>query len=96
MLAAIRDQRGGPLGVVQAFARVLAAKAAAWAMSNSLRQELASQRTELLSVHAAFIDTDMARGVPGDKLPAEDVGRPGLAALEQGTRVVLVHVGTRA
>lgn len=44
-----------------------ASKAAAWALSNAMRQELKSQGTEVLSLHVAFMDTDMARGVPGAK-----------------------------
>ena len=42
-----------------------ASKAAGWALSNALRQELKAQGTALLAVHAAFIDTDMARGARG-------------------------------
>lgn len=72
-----------------------ASKAAAWAMSNAVRQELASQRTEVLSVHAAFIDTDMARGVAGQKLAPNEVVEQALAALEAGQREVLVDPTTR-
>jgi short-subunit dehydrogenase len=77
-----------------------ASKAAAWASSNALRQELKAQRTELLSVHAAFVDTDMARGVPGAKLSPDDLVRQALAALEAGQPELLadptseqVHAG---
>ena len=77
-----------------------ASKAAGWALSNALRQELKAQRTELLSVHAAFIDTDMARGVPGPKITPEEVVRQALAALEAGQPELLadpishnVHAG---
>ncbi|WP_404373209.1 SDR family oxidoreductase [Corallococcus coralloides] len=72
-----------------------ASKAAAWALSNAVRQELAAQQTEVLSVHAAFIDTDMARGVPGQKLAPEEVVEQALAALEAGRREVLVDPTTR-
>lgn len=72
-----------------------ASKAAAWALSNAARQELAAQRTALLSVHAAFIDTDMARGVPGQKTAPEEVVARALAALEAGEREVLVDPTTR-
>lgn len=72
-----------------------ASKAAAWALSNATRQELAGQRTEVLSVHAAFIDTDMARGVPGQKLAPEEVVQQALSALEAGQREVLIDPTTR-
>jgi len=72
-----------------------ASKAAAWALSNALRQELNAQKTELLSVHAAFIDTDMARGVPGQKLSPDEVVEQALAALEAGQSEVLVDPTTR-
>ena len=72
-----------------------ASKAAAWALSNALRQELAAQKTALLSVHAAFIDTDMARGVPGQKLSPDDVAQQTLAALAQGLAELLVDPTTQ-
>ena len=77
-----------------------ASKAASWALGNALRQELKAQHTELLAVHAAFIDTDMARGVPGAKLSPEEVVNQALAALEGGQPELLadamslqVHAG---
>lgn len=36
-----------------------ASKAAAWSVTNSLRAELAAQGTQVVGVHAGFIDTDM-------------------------------------
>ena len=72
-----------------------ASKAAAWALSNALRQELAAQGTGLLSVHAAFIDTDMARGVPGPKLTPDEVVQQALAALAAGQPEALVDGTTR-
>lgn len=73
-----------------------ASKAAAWAISNALRQELAAQHTELLAVHAAFIDTDMASSVPGQKIAPADVVQQALAALENGQAQVLVDTVTRS
>jgi NAD(P)-dependent dehydrogenase (short-subunit alcohol dehydrogenase family) len=77
-----------------------ASKAAGWALSNALRQELKAQGTELLSVHAAFIDTDMARGMPGPKITPDQVVGQALAALEAGQPELLadpisrnVHAG---
>ena len=71
-------------------------KAAGWALSNALRQELKAQRTELLAVHAAFIDTDMARGAPGPKIAPDDVVRQAVAALEAGQPELLADATTRS
>src|SRR6185369_12852510 len=37
-----------------------ASKAAAWSITNGLRNELASQRTQVLGVHVGYMDTEMA------------------------------------
>jgi NAD(P)-dependent dehydrogenase (short-subunit alcohol dehydrogenase family) len=61
-----------------------ASKAAMWSLSNSLRDELASQNTQVLGVHAAFLDTDMTAGLPVPKTsPAEAAVRI-VDALEAG------------
>ncbi|QOL14334.1 SDR family oxidoreductase [Dickeya dianthicola] len=80
-----------------------ASKAAAWALSNAMRQELKAQGTEVLSLHVAFMDTDMARGVPGDKASPDDIAHMTLAALENGQSELLadevtqsVHAGLTA
>ena len=72
-----------------------ASKAAGWALGNALRQELKAQGTELLAVHAAFIDTYMARGVAGPKIAPEDVVRQAIAALEAGQPELLADAITR-
>lgn len=72
-----------------------ASKAAAWALSNALRQELKGQGTELLSVHAAFIDTDMASGVQMPKTSPDGVARIAFEALQAGHSEVLVDEITR-
>ena len=72
-----------------------ASKAAGWALGNALRQELKAQGTELLAVHAAFIDTDMARGAPGPKLAPEDVVRQAITALETGQSELLADATSR-
>lgn len=72
-----------------------ASKSAAWALSNALRHELQAQRTQLLSVHAAFIDTDMARGAPGPKIAPDDVVGQAIAALEAGQQELLADEVTR-
>ncbi len=72
-----------------------ASKAAAWALTNGLRNELRAQRTQVLAVHAAFIDTDMARHVPGPKVAPRDVALQTLAAIEAGHDEVLADEITR-
>jgi len=67
-----------------------ASKAAAWAFTNGLRNELRSQRTQVLGVHAGYIDTDMVRGVDGHKSTPESVVRQTLDALEANQDEVLV------
>jgi len=72
-----------------------ASKAAAWALGNALRQELKAQGTELLALHAAFIDTDMARGVASAKTSPDEIVRLALAALEAGQPELLADATTR-
>jgi NAD(P)-dependent dehydrogenase (short-subunit alcohol dehydrogenase family) len=71
-----------------------ASKAAAWALSNALRQELKAQDTQLLAVHAGFIDTDMARAVPGPKSSPDDIVRQVITALEAGQPELLADAIT--
>jgi len=72
-----------------------ASKSAAWSLSNGLRNELREQGTLVTSVHVAFMDTDMARKFPGDKIAPEDVARQTLAAVEAGEPEVLADATTR-
>jgi NAD(P)-dependent dehydrogenase (short-subunit alcohol dehydrogenase family) len=72
-----------------------ASKAAAWALGNALRQELKAHRTGLLAVHAAFIDTDMARDALGPKLAPDELVRQTLAALEAEQPELLADAPTR-
>ncbi|MFI6476655.1 SDR family oxidoreductase [Nonomuraea sp. NPDC050663] len=72
-----------------------ASKAAAWAMTNGVRQELAGQGTRVVGVHAAFIDTDMAAGVDLPKTSPATVAELVLDAVEKGEEEVLVDDITR-
>lgn len=71
-----------------------ASKAAGWALGNALRQELKVQGTELLAVHSAVIDTDMGRGVPGEKIAPEDLVQQAIAALAAGQPELLADPTT--
>ncbi|MEA1230532.1 SDR family oxidoreductase [Acinetobacter sp. IRS14] len=80
-----------------------ASKAAAWALSNAMRQELKAQGTEVLSLHVAFMDTDMARGLVGNKASPNVIAQMTIAALERGQSELLadeitqnVHAGLTA
>ena len=57
-------------------------KAAAWSLTNGLRHELQGQGTQVTGLHVGYIDTDMARGVEGEKTPPAEVVRQALLAIE--------------
>lgn len=73
-----------------------ASKAALWSITNSLRLELMEQRTQVLGVHAAFIDTDMVVAVDAPKTSPREVARKIADALEQGASELLVDATTEA
>jgi len=66
-----------------------ASKAAGWALSNALRQELSAQGTQVVALHVGYMDTDMAGHVSTPKADPLDVARQVLAALEAGRDEVL-------
>jgi NAD(P)-dependent dehydrogenase (short-subunit alcohol dehydrogenase family) len=67
-----------------------ASKAALWSMTNSLRLELAGQGTQVLGVHAGFIDTEMVTAIKKPKIRPELVAEKVLQALMAGEDEVLV------
>lgn len=78
-------------------------KAAAWALSNGLRNELREQGTQVVSVHAGYIDTDMVKGVEAPKSRPENIAAAVIAGIEAGDSEVLsdetsrhVHAGFAA
>lgn len=72
-----------------------ASKAAAWAFSNGLRNELRGQGTQVLALHVGYMDTDMVRDVAAPKSKPEDVARQTLEALEAGQSEVLADEVSR-
>jgi NAD(P)-dependent dehydrogenase (short-subunit alcohol dehydrogenase family) len=50
-----------------AFGAYAAAKAAEWAMTDAVRQELAPRNIHVAALHVGFMDTDMADFVPADQ-----------------------------
>jgi NAD(P)-dependent dehydrogenase (short-subunit alcohol dehydrogenase family) len=79
-------------GQLSAYA---ATKSAAWSLTNSLRHELAAQHTQVLALHMAFVDTDLARGLDGPKTSPEDIVKSALDGLEAGLDEVLADDRTR-
>ncbi|HTJ90399.1 MAG TPA: SDR family oxidoreductase [Acidocella sp.] len=66
-----------------------ASKSAAWALTNGLRIELAEQGTQIVGLHAGFIDTDLTRDIDAPKSSPEEIVRATLEALERGEGQVL-------
>ncbi|VTU24470.1 3-oxoacyl-[acyl-carrier-protein] reductase FabG [Variovorax sp. SRS16] len=72
-----------------------ASKSATWSLSNGLRNELRGLGTLVTSLHVAFMDTDMTRGITGDKASPDAVAKLTLAAVEAGQVEVLADATTR-
>jgi hypothetical protein len=72
-----------------------ASKSAAWALTNGLRMELAQQGTQVVGLHAGFIDTDLARDIDAPKSSPVEIVRTTLDALERGEGQVLADEITR-
>jgi NAD(P)-dependent dehydrogenase (short-subunit alcohol dehydrogenase family) len=70
-------------------------KGAAWAMTNSVRLELAGQGTLVTGVHLGLADTDMAAGWPVDKLAPSDLVNAVLDGIEAGSAEVLADQWSR-
>lgn len=66
-----------------------AAKSAAWSMTNSLRAELAPQRTRVTGLHVGYIDTDMTRDLDVAKADPADIARLAIDAVERGDHEVV-------
>jgi NAD(P)-dependent dehydrogenase (short-subunit alcohol dehydrogenase family) len=64
-------------------------KAAAWALTNGLRNELRDQGTLVVAVHAGLIDTDMAKHHAAPKARPEDIAQRAIEALQNGDEEVL-------
>ena len=66
-----------------------ASKSAAWSLTNALRHELASQKTQVLGLHMGYVDTDLTRGFDVPKTSADDIVQRALDGLEAGADEVL-------
>ena len=70
-------------------------KAAGWALTNSVRGELAGQGTTVTGIHLGAADTDMMRGYDGPKVSTTEVVEAALAGVESGAAEVLVDDWSR-
>jgi len=66
------------------------AKAAEWAMTNSIRVELAVQRTQVVGIHLGAADTDMTADYDGPKTSPAQVVAAALDGIEAGRIEVVV------
>ena len=66
-----------------------ASKSAAWSLTNALRIELAAQKTRVVALHMAYVDTDLTRGFDVPKSSPEAIVRRALDGLESGLDEVL-------
>ena len=65
------------------------------ALTNSLRFELASQKTQVLALHMGFVDTDLTREIDAPKSSADEIVKRALDALESGLDEVLADERAR-
>jgi NAD(P)-dependent dehydrogenase (short-subunit alcohol dehydrogenase family) len=72
-----------------ALAGYAVTKSAAWSLSNGLRNELRAQSTQVLTLHMAFVDTDMTQGIAMPKSSPEHIVARAFDALEAGAEEVL-------
>jgi NAD(P)-dependent dehydrogenase (short-subunit alcohol dehydrogenase family) len=74
-----------------------AAKAAAWAMTDAIRQELAPRGIHVAALHVGYMDTDMASYVPADqKTDPAVVAKLALDGLSAGEPEILADDMSRA
>jgi NAD(P)-dependent dehydrogenase (short-subunit alcohol dehydrogenase family) len=73
-------------GAMSAYA---VSKAAAWNLTNGLRNELRTQKTQVLGLHMGFVDTDMTKGLDVPKTSPHSIANNAYDALESGASEVL-------
>ncbi|MCO5997336.1 SDR family oxidoreductase [Actinoallomurus rhizosphaericola] len=72
-----------------------AAKAAGWAMTNALRQELAPKGIHVAGLHVGYMDTDMASGVTAPKSDPAVIAEIALDGLAADTAEILADEVSR-
>ncbi len=73
-----------------------AAKAAAWAMTDATRQELAPRGIHVAALHVAYMDTDMAAHIAAPKADPADVAALALDGIETDLTEILADDVTRS
>ena len=79
-------------GAMTAYA---VSKAAAWSLTNGLRNELRQQGTQVLGLHVGFVETDLTRGLDVVKVSPQSVANAAFDALEAGASEVLTDERAR-
>jgi NAD(P)-dependent dehydrogenase (short-subunit alcohol dehydrogenase family) len=73
-----------------------ASKAAAWAMTNAARQELAPSGIHVAALQVAYMDTDMTAGIDAPKADPADVAALALDGIEHDLTEILADDTTRS
>jgi NAD(P)-dependent dehydrogenase (short-subunit alcohol dehydrogenase family) len=74
-----------------------ASKAAAWAQTNAVREELSPAGTHVAALHSGYIDTAIAEGVPPDERPDPAViAAAALDGIAAGATEILADEVTRS
>lgn len=73
-----------------------AAKAALWAQTDAVREELAPKGVAVTGLYVGFMDTDMAAGVDAEKSDPAHIAAAALDGVEAGVAEVLGDEQTRA
>jgi NAD(P)-dependent dehydrogenase (short-subunit alcohol dehydrogenase family) len=73
-----------------------ASKAAAWAMTDATRQELAPRGIYVAALHVAYMDTDMAAHISAPKADPADVAALALDGVETDLTEILADDTTRS
>jgi NAD(P)-dependent dehydrogenase (short-subunit alcohol dehydrogenase family) len=89
VLSIVSWMNGGQL------AAYAASKSAAWSLTNALRHELAAQKTQVVALHMAFVDTDLVRAIDAPKTSAKVIVQRALDGLEAGLDEVVADERTR-
>ena len=72
-----------------------AAKSAEWSLTNALRQELASQGTQVTALHVGYMDTDMVRRLDVPKSDPALIAKLAIDGLAAGDVEVIADETSR-
>jgi NAD(P)-dependent dehydrogenase (short-subunit alcohol dehydrogenase family) len=73
-----------------------AAKAAEWALTDAVRDQLSPRGIQVSALHVGYMDTDMAAAIPAEqKADPADVAAQALTGIEKGLPEILADEATR-